>query len=144
METNIRKNTKTTSPSVLYPELSYDLVGIFFDVHKELGLYGREKQYADAIELKLKLRNIPYERELAISDSGNILDFLVDRKIILELKSKRMLTPDDFRQTQHYLQETQMRLGLLVNFREKNIKPVRIVRIDTVKKLQYKNEKESQ
>ena len=46
-----------------------------------------------------------------------------------------MLTSEDYRQIQHYLQETQMRLGLLVNFRETCIKPVRIVRIDDAKKI---------
>lgn len=136
METNIRNHTKTASSKVLYAELSYTLVGILFEVHKELGVYGREKQYADAIEQKLKLKKLPYKRELAVSDSGNILDFLIDEKIVLELKAKRTFVPDDFRQIQHYLQETQKRLGLLVNFREKNIKPIRIIRIDSVKKLQ--------
>ncbi|KKU26566.1 MAG: hypothetical protein UX39_C0008G0029 [Candidatus Magasanikbacteria bacterium GW2011_GWA2_46_17] len=135
MGTDIRTNTKKVSPAVIYPELSYNLVGIFFEVHKELGLYGREKQYADYIEQKLKNKKISYKRELAIGNTGNILDFLVDEKIILELKAKRMLTPEDYRQTQHYLQETNIRLGLLVNFREKIVKPIRIVRIGNPKKL---------
>ncbi len=135
MDADIRTNTKSVSSKVIYPNLSYDLVGIFLEAHKELGLYGREKQYADIIEEKLKNRKIAYKRELAISNSGNILDFLIEEKIILELKAKRALTPEDYRQVQHYLQETQMRLGYLVNFREKIIKPIRIVRIDNVKKI---------
>jgi len=110
-------------------------VVIFFEVHGELGMYAREKQYADAVEQKLKIRNIHYKRELGISNSGNILDFLIEEKVVLELKAKRMLTQDDYRQIQHYLQETQARLGILVNFREKNIKPIRIVRIDGAKKI---------
>jgi len=136
MGTNIQTYTKTPAVEVIFPELSYVLVGILFEVHKELGMYAREKQYSDLIEKKLKLRNVSYGRELQISDSGNIVDFLVEEKIILEIKAKRLLTPDDYRQLQHYLQETQKRLGLLVNFREKHIKPIRIVRIDTLKKIQ--------
>ena len=135
MDTNIRNNTKKVSEKVIYPDLSFDLVGIFLEVRKEIGMYGREKQYADAIEKKLETRKVAYVRELRVSDSGNTLDFLIEEKIVLELKAKRMLTSEDYRQIQHYLQETQMRLGLLVNFRETCIKPVRIVRIDDAKKI---------
>lgn len=139
MDTNIRTNTKKVSERVLYPELSFDLVGILFDLHKKLGLYGREKQYSDALEEKLKIRDIPYQKELHISGSGNVVDFLISEKIILELKAKRTLTPEDYRQLQHYLQETGIRLGLLVNFREKYIRPIRIIRIDNPKKIQCDN-----
>lgn len=135
MGTNIRTHTKT-SEKVIYPVLSYDLVGILFYVHKEIGQYGREKQYADAIEQKLDAKKLIYRRELAIGNTGNILDFLIEDKIVLELKAKKALTSEDFRQTQHYLQETGFKLGILVNFREKYLKPLRIIRIETTKKLQ--------
>ena len=36
--------------NLLYPELSYQLNGIFFEVHNNLGRFLNEKQYADAIE----------------------------------------------------------------------------------------------
>lgn len=39
---------------VIYPELSYKICRICFEVHNELGRYRNEKQYADAFELKLK------------------------------------------------------------------------------------------
>lgn len=135
METDIRNNTKKVSGKVIYPELSFNLFSIFLEVHREIGRYGREKQYADAVEKKLKSKNMPYGRELRLSDSGNTLDFLIEEKIVLELKAKRMLIPGDYRQVQNYLQETQARLGLLINFRETYIKPIRIVRIDSVKKI---------
>lgn len=116
---------------VIYPELSYAIVGACFVAHDEIGLYGREKQYGDIFERELRLKEIPYKRETGIAQSGNVVDFIVDGKIIIELKSKRILTPSDYEQTQRYLQETGLRLGLLINFRDRYLKPKRIVKIDT-------------
>jgi len=105
--------------NVIYPDLSYKLTGILFAVHNEMGCYAREKQYGDSLEKKLNENAINYKRELPISNSGNIIDFIIDNKIILEIKAKRILTKDDYNQTQRYLQETQLKLGMLVNFRNK-------------------------
>ncbi len=121
---------KSVSQKVIYPELSYLINGILFEVKKELGEYAREKQYGDLFEKKIKAGKISYTRELPIGDSGNIVDFLIEDKIILELKACRFLTSDNFRQIQNYLQQSGVRLGLLVNFREKFLKPRRIIRID--------------
>jgi len=130
MVTNEKTNTKKISEKVIYPELSYTLTGVLFAVHNELGQYAREKQYGDLIEKKLKEIKIPYKRELSISDSGNILDFLVDNKVVLEIKAARVITGEHYRQIQNYLQQANIKLGLLVNFRPKYLKPIRIIRID--------------
>ncbi|MFH0755119.1 MAG: GxxExxY protein [bacterium] len=104
------------SDKVLYPELSYVLVGILFSTHNELGHFAREKQYNDLIENKLKETKILYKREYKISESGNVLDFMIDNKIILETKSTRIITREHYRQIQNYLQITGLKLGILVNF----------------------------
>lgn len=119
------------SKKVIYPELSYVVTGILFEVKKELGEYAREKQYGDLIEEKLKDSGVPHKREVAIGNTGNILDFIVDNKIILELKASRLITKDNYRQIQNYLQQSNAKLGILANFREKFMKPVRIIRIDS-------------
>ncbi len=123
---------------LIYPELSYTLTGICFETHNELGRYGREKQYADFIERKLKELRIPYKRELRIADTGNTVDFLIENKVILELKNKRILTREDYFQIQRYLQVAGVKLGLLVNFRAPYLKPIRIVRIDTDRKNKFR------
>lgn len=115
---------------VVYPELSYKIVGILFEAHKELGSYAREKQYGDFIEKRFKESDLPYKRELAISHTGNILDFLVDDKIILELKSVREISKEYYRQLQNYLQQTNIKLGILINFRTPHLRPIRVLRID--------------
>src|SRR3989344_1062041 len=121
------------SKKVIYPELSYKITGILFEVKKELGDYAREKQYGDLIAKKLSENNILFQREVAIGNTGNILDFLVDNKIILELKACRMILKEHYRQIQNYLQQTNTKLGILANFRERFMKPARIIRIDSEK-----------
>lgn len=127
-----------THSRVIYPELSYVIVGICFIAHDEVGSYGREKQYGDILERELKQKKISYKREVSIGQSGNIADFVIDGKILVELKSKRILTPADYEQTQRYLQTTGLKLGLLVNFRDKYLKSERVVRIDTDVSEKYK------
>jgi len=123
-------NKKIIKDNIIYPELSYIVTGILFSTHNELGPYAKEKQYGDLIEKKLKEIKMPYKREVVISDSGNILDFIVEDKVVLELKSVRAITSDNFRQIQNYLQQTYLKLGILVNFRNKYLKPIRVIRID--------------
>ena len=129
MHTKYTNNTNIEK--VIHPELSYIITGICFDVQNNLGRFAREKQYCDAVEEKLKELKIPYKRELVVGDTGNVVDFLIGDKIAIEVKAKRFITKDDYFQTQRYLQALKIRLGLLVNFRSKYVKPVRIVRIDT-------------
>ncbi|MBU0569682.1 GxxExxY protein [Patescibacteria group bacterium] len=113
---------------LLYPKLSYLIIGICFDAHNELGRFAREKQYGSFIQKKLKDENIRFERELAISDSGNIMDFLIEQKVVLELKVKDMITKNDYFQLQRYLQSSGIKLGILVNFRNKYLRPKRILK----------------
>jgi len=123
------ENTRMTK--IIYPELSYAITGICFGVHNEKGRFLREKQYGDEIELRLKEKKVPYRREYPIDRAGNIVDFVVDNKVVLEIKAKRLIEKQDFYQVQRYLQTANLKLGLLVNFRNRYLKPVRIVKIET-------------
>ncbi|MDO8574283.1 MAG: GxxExxY protein [bacterium] len=126
MDTNYTNKRK-----IIYPELSYLVNGICFDTHNAIGRFAREKQYCDLLESKFKEAKVPYLREYRVEKTGNIVDFLIDDKIILEVKSKRLILKEDFYQAQRYLQATGKKLAFLVNFRNRYLKPIRVVRIDT-------------
>lgn len=133
MSTNQRiySNKKyRTDAKVLYPELSFELNGLCFAIQNELGPFAREKQYGDLLEQKLQEKRIPYQREVRITEPGNIVDFIAENKIAVELKAKRALLPEDFRQTQNYLQASGIKLGLLVNFRGRFVHIERILRLE--------------
>lgn len=124
-------NDTNKNKKLIYPELSYLITGICFDVHNRLGRYAREKQYSDLLEEKLKEIKIPYKRESKIGKTGNTIDFLIDNKIILELKVTPFILKEDYYQTQRYLQSSGIKLALLVNFRNRYLKPIRIIKIET-------------
>ncbi len=133
MNTDDTDNTDTKSQGLIYEDLTFVIRGVLYSTHNELGQYAREKQYADVAERIFKERGIKCNREVKIGNSGNILDLVVEDKVALEFKAKRLLTKEDYFQTQRYLQETGLKLAILVNFRDKYIKPKRIVRIDNWK-----------
>lgn len=119
---------------ILYPELSYLICGLCFKVHNELGSFLSEKQYGDALENLFKINNINYSRESELpiifegEKSGhNITDFVIDNKIILEIKAKNMVTRDDYYQIKRYLISAKKELGILVNFRRNTLQPKRIL-----------------
>lgn len=128
---NTNNTNNTNKGKLIYPELSYLITGICFEVHNQLGRYSREKQYGDLLEEKLKEVKIPYEREFKIAKTGNTVDFFIDNKIILELKAEPLILKEDYYQTQRYLQASNVKLALLVNFRNRYLKPIRVVKIDT-------------
>ncbi len=115
---------------LVYPQLSYVIVGACFDAHNKLGQYAREKQYADFLEKYFKEKDIAYNRELIVGETGNRVDFLIEEKIILELKAKECISRDDYFQIKRYLDALDMRLGILVNFRQNYIHPKRVLRGD--------------
>ena len=135
MHANNTNNTNGKTVELIYKELSYTVTGIMMSVHNEIGSYARERQYGDVAEKLFKGAGIEFKREVVIGDSGNVLDFIVENKIALEFKAKRIITKQDYYQTQRYLQETGLRLALLVNFRDRLIKPKRIIRIENWNRL---------
>ena len=79
---------------LLYPELSYKIIGILFDVYNKMGYGYQEKYYQKAISAKLRENNLnfkeQYQVEIIFNDNKigkYFLDFLIEDKIILEIKN---------------------------------------------------------
>jgi GxxExxY protein len=115
---------------LFYPELSYIIVGICFNAQNKLGRFAREVQYGDLVEQELKNERISFVREYLIHKTNDRVDFLIDNKIIVELKSKRYILKKDYYQTQRYLHLMNIKLALLVNFQNRHLKPLRIIKSD--------------
>ncbi|MBX4181658.1 GxxExxY protein [Candidatus Parcubacteria bacterium] len=122
------------SEKVLYPELSYKITGILFEIHNSLGRYCREKQYGDALEQLLKEAKIDYKREHPLpldhikNDFTNKADFVINKELLVELKAKPLISKLDYIQTQRYLVAGGLKLGIIVNFRNQYLKPIRVIR----------------
>lgn len=113
---------------LVHEELSYIMRGILFEVHNELGQFRNEKQYGDCLTSKLSARKIPHVREKVLQPSfegefkgRNRIDFLIDDKIIIELKVAPGFSRDTYNQCQRYLVSTDKKLLLLVNFYHKTL-----------------------
>lgn len=87
----------------------------------------QKKQFADLLETKIIGKGWNYRREERIAESGNIIDFIIQDKVIIEVKSKPFLLKTDYYQLQRYLHSTQIKLGILVNFREQHLNPKRVL-----------------
>jgi len=118
----------THNNKLVYPDLSYKIVGILFKVHNELGNKYQEKYYQRAIEVELKNQNIKYSKEIPVDlkyEKEKIgkyfLDFLIDDKVILEIKAIPRLRPRDFKQVLAYLKAMDFKLGIIANFRPERL-----------------------
>jgi GxxExxY protein len=118
---------------VIFSELSYKLTGLFFETQNTLGRLRSEKSYADYLEQILKRENILFKRETPIDPSfkgeclrRNIPDFIIEDKVIIDLKAKNFITKEDYYQMKRYLASSKKRLGILVNFRQKYLSIKRV------------------
>lgn len=118
----------------LYQELTGRIIHCCMDVHNELGCGFLEKVYQEALEIVLKEEGINYEREkhLPIQFRGTILqcdyiaDFVIDNKVIVELKAVSALDSLFEAQVINYLRATGLQVALLINFGQKDLQIKRL------------------
>ena len=116
---------------MIFEKESFAINGAMFEVHRQLGPGLAEKVYQEALEIELKLRNIPFEREkvFKIEYKNNVLnqhyvaDFVCYDKIIVELKAVDVISDNHRAQLINYLKITGLKLGLLQNFNMVNMQP---------------------
>lgn len=108
---------------ILYPELSYKIVGAAMEVHRVLGPGYLESVYQAALAEELRLRQIRFEEQkrLTVTYKGQLVgeylaDFVVQDQVILELKASSALNPSHKAQALNYLAATGLKLAILLNF----------------------------
>jgi len=109
---------------LLHRELSYRLRGLFFGVRNNYGPGQKENIYHNLLTELLKENRIPFEKEKAIKIytlKGKVVgtykpDFIIDNKLIIEVKSSRFTTKTDEKQLYYYLRNSKYEIGFLVNF----------------------------
>ena len=118
---------------VVEKELSFVLTSIFFRIQKRHGRFCKEKQHCDDFEIELKSLSLNYVRERDIqklvsgAQIGNRPDFIVANRIAIDFKAKAYITKEDCNQMQRYLRSANLELGLIVNMRNYNLRPKRIL-----------------
>lgn len=93
------------------------------EIYKELGAGYEETIYEEAMAIEFRNRKILYEveRNTEVFYKGakvgiHRLDFLVDDKLVVELKAQTSITKSHEGQTRAYLKTTNMHNGLIINF----------------------------
>ena len=121
---------------LLYKDLTDRILKAAYTVHNELGCGFLEKVYQEALAIQMTEMNIPFEREkhLKVFYHGKCLqcdyiaDFVVDDKVILELKAATEMDNVFKAQTINYLKITGYKVGFLMNFGQEEFQFKRFAR----------------
>ena len=105
-------------------KLTSQIIGAAIEVHKALGPGLLESAYQACLARELSLRRVPFEREKPLPveykgvqlNCGYRLDFLVNDKVVVELKAVERMHPVHEAQLLTYLMLSGCRVGLLINF----------------------------
>ncbi|MBU0486805.1 MAG: GxxExxY protein [Bacteroidetes bacterium] len=111
-------------------QLAKAIVQICYDLHVELGPGLLESVYEEILCYELYLAGFHFERQKPIPvfwrdkkmEIGFRADIIVEKKVIVEIKSVEMIAPVHAKQLLTYLKISGLKLGLLVNFNEALIK----------------------
>ncbi len=125
---------KTKKQNLIYPEISYELVGLAFNIFNKLGYGFQEKYYQRAFAKEMDKLNIKYEKEKRVDiqyEDGilgrYLLDFLVENKIVVELKTRPRFVYIDIKQVLNCLKVGDYKLALIIYFTSSGVKYRRIV-----------------
>jgi GxxExxY protein len=107
----------------LYEDITYKVIGCIYEVHRELGCVHKEAIYHKALAIELKNRQIPFveEKTIEVKYKGTKIgayrpDFVIDDKVVLEIKVAPAITKAMQDQVFYYIKGTKYKLVLLVNF----------------------------
>ncbi len=119
---------------LLYENLTYKIRGAIFAVKKQLGLGHKENIYQKALEKEFKNLGIVFDKEKSISIKYNNEkidiyrpDFIIEGKVILEIKALPFIGKFEKQQIWHYLKGSDYKLALLLNFGKEDIEIKRFI-----------------
>jgi len=106
--------------------LTEKIIGVFYRVYDVLGFGFLEKVYENALKIEFKKVGIEFENQVPIRVyyEGEVVgdyvaDFIVDGKVIVEVKAVVGLGDSDGKQLLNYLRATDKDVGLVLNFGRK-------------------------
>jgi len=129
--------------NLLYKELSYEIRGVAIEVKKNYGPRHKEVLYQRAFAEELGLRGINYEREKPIKiyspKTKKVIgsyqpDFIVEDKIIIELKALEQMPHKMIDQLYSYLRNSEYKLGFFINFKSGGVDIKRVIYTNDRKK----------
>lgn len=108
-------------------EISYTIIGLAIEVHKQLGPGLLESAYQECLYYEIKNLGLVVEKEKSLPiiykelklEQGYRIDLLVENKLVIELKTVENFTPVHYAQILTYLKLGKYPLGLLLNYNSK-------------------------
>jgi GxxExxY protein len=119
-----------------YKEVTEKIIGASFEVHKFLGNGFQEVIYQRALEYEFEKFKLHYSREVELNiyykEYENPIgtrraDFVVEEKVLVELKALVKLEDVHLAQVLNYLKAYKLEVGLLINFGAKSLEFKRLV-----------------
>ena len=104
-------------------ELTSDISGAMYESHRDLGFGYRELIYSRALEVLLTAMGHRVDREVSVTVyfrgialATQVMDMIVDDKVLIEIKATEQLHPAGTVQLFSYLCATTLEVGLLLHF----------------------------
>jgi GxxExxY protein len=120
--------------NIVYPDLSYKIMGAIFEVHKKLGPGFLESIYEKALIEELSSRGIKVETQKTIDLTYrdkkigvHRLDLIVEDKVVVELKTVERFSIHHKAQLTSYLKASGYKLGIPVNFSKSKVEYRRVL-----------------
>jgi GxxExxY protein len=105
-------------------DISYQIIGAALKVHRKVGPGLLESAYESALVFELKQLNLEVDQQVVLPfyyedvklEAGYRIDIMVNKLVLVEIKSVENLMPVHYSQVLTYLRLTNIKLGLLINF----------------------------
>ena len=119
-----------------YKDITEKIIGGAFEVHKFLGNGFQEVIYQRALAYEMRIAGLEFNREIEQEIFYKDLeepigtrraDFVVQEKILVELKAVKELEDDHLAQALNYLKAYKLEIGLLINFGGRSLKFKRLI-----------------